>query len=213
MNFRSTVVAKTNYTTKQKLSKSLTYDNDGNLFHFNPDKYASNLSTVRLYVFEKEALSLGFNFSVAHTKISDLSIDAQFENLYDQLNPLVPTTLYKKNWLKVKLVDVAHHFHGSQVRQRSILTPKHFAALKSPPKKLESRVKSNLLKLLKMNVINNEEFNILKPSGSVLPNLYELPKIHKPNIPLRPILSMRGSPTHELAKWLVKLLNPIRTNL
>ncbi|CAH8499563.1 unnamed protein product [Schistosoma haematobium] len=80
-------------------------------------------------------------------------------------------------------------------------------------RKLESRVKSNLLKLLKMNVINNEEFKILKPSGSVLPNLYGLPKIHKPNIPLRPILSMRGSPTHELAKWLVKLLNPIRTNL
>uniref|UniRef100_A0A5K4F1X7 Reverse transcriptase domain-containing protein n=1 Tax=Schistosoma mansoni TaxID=6183 RepID=A0A5K4F1X7_SCHMA len=261
MNFCSTVVAKTNHTTKQKLSKTLVYDNDGNLFQFNPDKYVSNLSTVRLSVFEKEALSLGFNFSVAHTKISDLSIDAQFESLYDQLNPLVPTTLDKKNWLKVKLVDVAHHFHGSQVRQRSILTPKHFAALKNlqcrsdivilrPDKgsgvvvinkceykdkmlsilgdqskflqdvssninvrKLESRVKSNLLKLLKMNVINNEEFNILKPSGSVLPNLYGLPKIHKPNIPLRPILSMRGSPTHELAKWLVKLLNPIRANL
>ncbi|VDP45949.1 unnamed protein product [Schistosoma mattheei] len=64
-----------------------------------------------------------------------------------------------------------------------------------------------------MNVINKEEFNILKPSGSVLPNLYGLPKIHKHNNPLRPILSMRGSPTHELAKWLVKLLNPIHTKL
>ncbi|VDP82445.1 unnamed protein product [Schistosoma mattheei] len=64
-----------------------------------------------------------------------------------------------------------------------------------------------------MKVINNEEFNILKPSGPVLPNLYGLPEIHKLNIPLRSILSMRGSLTHELAKWLVKLSNPIRTKL
>ncbi|CAH8612011.1 unnamed protein product [Schistosoma bovis] len=99
MNFCSTVVAKTNYTTKQKLSKSLMEDNDGNSFQFNPDKYVSHLLNVRLSEFEKEALSLGFNFSVAHTKISDLSIDTQFENLYDQLNPLVPTTLDRKNWL------------------------------------------------------------------------------------------------------------------
>lgn len=51
-------------------------------------------------------------------------------------------------------------------------------------RKLESRVKSNLQKFLKMNVINKQEFNLLKPSGSVLPNLYGSLKIHKPISPL-----------------------------
>ena len=38
--------------------------------------------------------------------------------------------------------------------------------------------------------------------------MYGLPKIHKPNVPLRPILYMCGLMQYELAKWLV----PIRIN-
>ena len=36
-----------------------------------------------------------------------------------------------------------------------------------------------------------------------------LPKIHKPAVPLRPILSMYHSVQHSLAKWLVYCLNPV----
>ena len=39
--------------------------------------------------------------------------------------------------------------------------------------------------------------------------MYGLPKIHKPGIPLRPILSMCHSAQHSLAKWLVDVLNPV----
>ena len=39
--------------------------------------------------------------------------------------------------------------------------------------------------------------------------MYGLPKIHKPNVPLRPILSMIGSAQHELAKWLSEVLDPV----
>ncbi|VDP24945.1 unnamed protein product [Schistosoma margrebowiei] len=74
--------------------------------------------------------------------------------------------------------------------------------------KLEGRVNSNLEKLLLMNIINKEECNFLKPMGSEYPHLYGLPEIHKPNVPLRPILSMCRSFTHNLAKWLAKLLFP-----
>lgn len=34
-------------------------------------------------------------------------------------------------------------------------------------------------------------------------------KVHKVNVPLRPILSMVGSVQHELAKWLVEILDPV----
>ena len=37
--------------------------------------------------------------------------------------------------------------------------------------------------------------------------MYGLPKIHKPGIPLRPILPMCHSAQHSLAKWLVDVLN------
>ena len=47
------------------------------------------------------------------------------------------------------------------------------------------------------------------PVGSQRPRMYGLPKIHKEGVPLRPILSMIGSPQHELAKWLADILDPV----
>ena len=41
------------------------------------------------------------------------------------------------------------------------------------------------------------------------PRLYGLPKLHKPDIPLRPILSMVNSPQHGLAKFLNAMLEPV----
>ena len=39
--------------------------------------------------------------------------------------------------------------------------------------------------------------------------MYDLPKTHKTNVPLRPILSMTDSSHHELSKWLASLLQPV----
>ena len=41
------------------------------------------------------------------------------------------------------------------------------------------------------------------------PNTYALPKIHKPDVPLRPIISAFRSPTHKLAQHLAKTLQPL----
>ena len=39
--------------------------------------------------------------------------------------------------------------------------------------------------------------------------LYGTAKVHKPGVPLRPILAMIGSPQHATAKWLADLLKPV----
>ena len=49
-----------------------------------------------------------------------------------------------------------------------------------------------------------------RPIGSTIPRMYGLPKTHKSNLPLRPILSMKNTPTHKLAQWLADVLSPIR---
>jgi len=38
------------------------------------------------------------------------------------------------------------------------------------------------------------------------PKLYGLPKLHKPNIPMRPIVSLCGFPTYQLSKYLTTVL-------
>ncbi|XP_066944595.1 uncharacterized protein [Macrobrachium rosenbergii] len=55
------------------------------------------------------------------------------------------------------------------------------------------------------SVVNN-------PSGSSYGIMYGLPKIHKDNIPLRPILSSINTPNYKLAKYLVPLLEPLTNN-
>ncbi|XP_071051394.1 uncharacterized protein [Onthophagus taurus] len=46
----------------------------------------------------------------------------------------------------------------------------------------------------------------------VPPRIYGLPKIHKPDVPLRPIVSAINSPTYKLAKYLAKILSPFTGN-
>ncbi|VDQ08403.1 unnamed protein product [Trichobilharzia regenti] len=56
-------------------------------------------------------------------------------------------------------------------------------------------------------------FEQLKPFGSTIPRLYGLPKVHKNDVPLRPVLDMLNSPYHSTAKWLAEILEPVRLNL
>ncbi|CAH8669806.1 unnamed protein product, partial [Dicrocoelium dendriticum] len=56
-------------------------------------------------------------------------------------------------------------------------------------------------------------YDSLRPCGTNVPRLYGLPKVHKADIPLRPILSMVNSPYHAIAQWLVGILESVRQQL
>ena len=57
--------------------------------------------------------------------------------------------------------------------------------------------------------MSESEFFRMKPIGSVRPRMYGLPKIHKPSCPLRPILSMIGSPQYAILKCLCGMIQPV----
>ena len=50
------------------------------------------------------------------------------------------------------------------------------------------------------------------PTGASSPKLYGLPKIHKKNNPLRPIMSSRSTVTYGMAKELARILKPLTGN-
>lgn len=52
----------------------------------------------------------------------------------------------------------------------------------------------------------------LCPKGSRLPHLYGLPKTHKPELSMRPILLATNTYNYPLAKWLEEKLKPLSTN-
>ena len=77
---------------------------------------------------------------------------------------------------------------------------------------------TDLLKDLKNSeVISVTVYKSLKPRGSGFGILYGLCKFHKQLVdncpPFRPIMSAIKTPTYNLAKFLVPLLEPITTNM
>ena len=73
--------------------------------------------------------------------------------------------------------------------------------------------KNKLIKLLKTikaeGGINNTTYKRLYPTGAGSPKYYGLPKIHKAGVPMKPIISSRGSATYETAKELAKIIKPM----
>lgn len=57
------------------------------------------------------------------------------------------------------------------------------------------------------NFIDKNQAKTLKCNTGVFPKMYFTPKIHKPNLPLRPIVSFIGSPIYNLSKYVSNLLN------
>ena len=59
--------------------------------------------------------------------------------------------------------------------------------------------------------ISNEDksWSLLINYHHIIPKIYSLPKTHKPDILLRPIISGIGSASHNIAKLLDKLLSPL----
>ncbi|XP_059059362.1 uncharacterized protein LOC131852664 [Achroia grisella] len=63
------------------------------------------------------------------------------------------------------------------------------------------------------DIFTEEEYNSLYRAKHIHPKkLYGLPKIHKKNAPLRPIVSQINSPTYDLAKHVAKILQPLVVN-
>ena len=74
-----------------------------------------------------------------------------------------------------------------------------YEVLKRDPTPALQRKLNNILLTLskKTNRIDFRRYNRLRFSVPQPPKLYRLPKLHKPNIPMRPIVSFSGYPTYE----------------
>ncbi|XP_030849793.1 uncharacterized protein LOC115927720 [Strongylocentrotus purpuratus] len=78
-----------------------------------------------------------------------------------------------------------------------------------PDYRLARKLTNTLLNLKKDNVMDEPTYRRLKPTQKQPPRIYGLPKIHKPTVPLRPIVSCIGSFAYNLSKYLAEILSPL----
>ena len=76
--------------------------------------------------------------------------------------------------------------------------------------RIERSLQEALRKLRNAGEISDEVYQDIRPTGSVRPRLYGVAKVHKDGTPLRPILSMYGSPQHVTAQWLARVLKLVQ---
>ena len=70
--------------------------------------------------------------------------------------------------------------------------------------KEEERINEALESLVETGVLNENLSNEMKSKGGQLPKFYGLAKVHKESVPVRPVLSMPGSPYYKLVEKLTK---------
>ena len=81
---------------------------------------------------------------------------------------------------------------------------------KCPSRKVESATNTYLWSLFQQRRITKLLYNQLHASKSPLPRFYGLAKIHKPEIPLRPVISaVAGSALYAVSKYLAQVLRPL----
>ena len=78
--------------------------------------------------------------------------------------------------------------------------------------KYELKINELLRKLKSNGSIDPSTYNTLFNSGSGLGIMYGMRKIHKANIPARPILAAYNTPSYRIAKFLVPILEPLTSN-
>ena len=82
----------------------------------------------------------------------------------------------------------------------------------NPTNKLKNKLINLLKKIKAEGCITDQLYKKMYPTWAVAPKCYGLPKIHKGDILLRPIVSSRGSTNYEVAKELSRILRPLVGN-
>ena len=77
---------------------------------------------------------------------------------------------------------------------------------KNPTTKIKTKTLKQLKVLKDNEFIDNKLYYYLKPADSPAPRFYGQPKIHKPGVPIRPIVSYSDSPLYNLNKYIANIL-------
>ena len=90
-------------------------------------------------------------------------------------------------------------------------------AYKAIPRDTSNEIKTKLMNILKrvkkQTGLDSNTYKSMYPTSCEAPKFYGLPKIHKLDTPLRPIVPSCGSVTYGVAKELTKILKSLLVSL
>ncbi|KAL9952276.1 hypothetical protein ACROYT_G039506 [Oculina patagonica] len=155
------------------------------------DEHITNLSSYRLSFYQKLVLCRGLDFALPQlNKGSGIVVMDKTDYVH----------LLKEASINDESKFIPVQLERPKTRKRP---PKHYHPLLRKEKELTSIVRRILPKQIADLVIQK---------GSRLAHLYGLPKTHKKQLAVRPILSATGTYNYKLTKWLDEKLKPLSLN-
>ncbi|XP_044760198.1 uncharacterized protein LOC123317657 [Coccinella septempunctata] len=121
---------------------------------------------------------------------------------------LIITAADKGNITVVLSVDQYEHKMNLLLQDSSI----YKQLTKDPTNETQNKNNKIIKQLKDLGIIDGATARQLTTYKAVPPRIYGLPKIHKPDIPLRPIVSTIGSPTAELSHFMTRILTEAFSN-
>ena len=80
---------------------------------------------------------------------------------------------------------------------------------KDPTDRLTRKLSEKLLTLKRSGYLSEAVYNKIRPRHKQPPRIYGLPKIHKADVPLRPIVSCVDTLAYDLSAYLANILSPL----
>ena len=80
---------------------------------------------------------------------------------------------------------------------------------KDPTDRLTRKLSEKLLTLKRSGYLPEAVYNKIRPRHKQPPRIYVLPKIHKADVPLRPIVSCVNTFAYDLSAYLANILSPL----
>jgi len=100
------------------------------------------------------------------------------------------------------------------IMKRKCYDPNTYRVLKKDPTNAIQSKCNTFIKCLFDNKFIDLKFKkFLTHYDSTAPRFYGLPKIHKPYLPLRPVVSFVGSPSYALSKFISQILSSIKNDV
>ena len=184
---------------------------------FSPTEVKPKIGTIASKI---ESSTRTFSPAVENAIVNDISnILQRPSNTKPNLKPHLSTALKslqrQKNILKITRADKGNVTVIMTQKQYNDKILEHLdldcytPLIKDPTDSLNRKLDSLLKKLLKENKIDKPFFDSCRTSNPRRPQLYGLPKIHKPGNPIRPIVSCYNTPLSSLHKQLSIILKPL----
>ncbi|CAF4978325.1 unnamed protein product [Rotaria sp. Silwood1] len=189
-NLHATSTNKLNHKTKQQNNQTMTYDNLLESIQLNQNKIEKCANTVG------KKNKKNYNRIIKRLKYKLRSTS---------------TVIQKTDKSKVFHLGKLQDYHKKSEEYMKKTEAYKCLDQNDPLPSLIERTNKYLLNLRLKNLITQKQYEKLgiKPNEVELAHLYYLPKAHKPDTPLRPIISGLKHPTIKISKFLDEILRPL----